>query len=201
MTTAQLPPFTHTHANPDLAPFDVSLETYLASNPTISRLVTSAVVVRCPTSGTAPRVLLIQRAASDGFPLQWECPGGSVDVSDQTILHALHRELFEETGLALTRIVDLLNGGVEFRWGDGICRKLTFMVEVEERAGGVVLNPEEHVDFVWASEEDVRAEVCGGREVRFAYETLRDAILEGLRRAKERGVGEVVGGMHQQKSV
>lgn len=178
---------TSTNPNSTLTPFSVNLQTYLLSNPTISRLITSAVVIHhSPT----PRVLLLQRAASDGFPLRWECPGGSVDSSDQTILHALERELLEETGLSLSKVVDMLDGEVEFQWGDGICRKVTFLVEVDvgegrEEASKVVLNPEEHADFVWATEEDVIAGRCEGREIRFAYETTKGMILDGLAMVRE----------------
>lgn len=102
MGTTSFPPFT---LHPSLAPFSVSLSAYLASNPTISRLLVSAAVIQ-PRS-IASQTLLAQRAASNGLPLQWECPGGSIDSSDPTILHTLQRELFEETGLALTRVVAL----------------------------------------------------------------------------------------------
>ncbi|KAK0617611.1 NUDIX hydrolase domain-like protein, partial [Immersiella caudata] len=150
-----------------LAPFSVNPDTYLKSNPTISRLLVSAVVIRSPDQN--PHALLVQRAASDGFPLQWECPGGSVDSSDVTILHALQREIFEETGLGIKQVTALLDGSVEFQWGKGICRKLTFLVSVGDEVPEVVLNEEEHVDHVWAAEEGVERGVCDGKEIKFAY--------------------------------
>ena len=156
MTAPTLSPFT---SPPALTPFSAPLSGYLASNPTISRLLVSAVILtphqpsKSATTTPCPaKVLLVQRAATGGFPLLWECPGGSVDTSDSTILHALQREVFEETGLAMTRVIELLDGGVEFQWGEGRCRKLTFLVMVDDEVRGertgVVLNPEEHVDFV-----------------------------------------------------
>jgi 8-oxo-dGTP pyrophosphatase MutT (NUDIX family) len=186
MSNTNLPPFTF---YPDLAPFSVTLPAYLSSNPTISRLLVSAVVVH--SRGATPRTLLVQRAASDGFPLQWECPGGSVDSSDLTILHALQRELFEETGLALTRVVALLDDSVEFQWGAGMCRKVTFVASVGDLGPdgrgtpSVALNPEEHADFVWAGAEDVRLGLCQGREIKFAYETTKDMILAAFEVVRE----------------
>ena len=65
----------------------------------------------------------------------WEIPGGSVDRSDPTILHGLAREVFEETGLKLTKFVRGVGNGIEFatgprkRW-----MKLSFDIEVE---GGI----------------------------------------------------------------
>jgi hypothetical protein len=47
-----------------------------------------------------------------------------------------------------------------------------------------VLNDEEHVDYVWAAKEDVESGVCEGKEVKFAYETTRDMLLDGLRRVR-----------------
>ncbi|KAL2259743.1 hypothetical protein VTK26DRAFT_6462 [Humicola hyalothermophila] len=44
-------------------------------------------------TGGQMRVLLLQRAAHDGFPLKYECPGGNVELGvDATILDALCRE-------------------------------------------------------------------------------------------------------------
>ena len=113
----------------------------------------------------------------------WEIPGGSVDLSDPTILHGLAREVFEETGLKLTRFVRGVGNGIEFttgrrkRW-----MKLSFDIEVEGKidgmashiashAGGaekasqtancstentrITLDPAEHQAYKWATEEDI----------------------------------------------
>ncbi|KAG9244860.1 hypothetical protein BJ878DRAFT_420486, partial [Calycina marina] len=44
-------------------------------------------------------ILLIKRASTDYSPDLWEPPGGSVDAEDESILHAVVREVWEETGL------------------------------------------------------------------------------------------------------
>ncbi len=81
----------------------------------------------------------------------------------------------------MSEVVDTLefDGSKQTRW-----RKLTFLVAL---GGGEVpsvrLNDEEHVDAVWASEVDVMAGQCEGREIEFAYHAQRQTVLDVLRRA------------------
>ncbi|KAK4107332.1 hypothetical protein N656DRAFT_720311 [Canariomyces notabilis] len=189
---------------PFLLPYNTSPATYLTSNPGATKLVVGAVI-----TNHHDRVLLIQRAAHDGFPLKWECPGGCVDDADESVLHAVCREVLEETGLVVTRVLGVVDqtefeGKEEgWRW-----RKITFLVEVEVQSGdnleveggsgcgegvlGVRLDPAEHCDAVWASEEEVMAGSCGGREIEFAYEEQRKLVLKVLRGCRS-GVETVVG--------
>lgn len=96
-------------------------------------------------SAPAPRLLLVQRAATErAFPNLWEIPGGSTETFDRSILHSVAREVFEETGLHLTRIVRQVGEGVEFQSAkqitdeNGLSKprksylKLTFEIEVAE---------------------------------------------------------------------
>lgn len=137
-------------------------------------------------SSSQPRLLLLQRSATDvAFPGLWEVPGGSADDDDPTILHSLAREAFEETGLRLTRVVRQVGGGIEWTEekkdveGSLATRKwlkLTFEIEVAEvghspsavgndhgvvedylRSVPVELDPEEHQDHAWVTEEEVRS--------------------------------------------
>ncbi|KAK0639694.1 NUDIX hydrolase domain-like protein [Cercophora newfieldiana] len=200
-STSQPAPFTSTFTCPPLlSPFAIPPVTYLHSNPTLSSLIVSAVVthqMRPPPTSTSSNtetetkshVLLIQRAATDAFPLLWECPGGCVDPEDETILHAVQRELFEETGLCLTKVVALLDDTVEFVGKEGRARRITFLVEVEggcesgsESGKGVQvrLNPEEHADYVWAGVDDVTRGVCRGRKIQFSHEMTEGIVLRGL---------------------
>lgn len=98
------------------------------------RLVVSAAVVR------NDRLLIIKRAEQDkSWPGYWEAPGGSVDLTDKTIADAVARELQEETGLTMNRIVDEIQPAITFdsgwtkpkRW-----LKLSFLVEVTETTKG-----------------------------------------------------------------
>ncbi|KAJ5041261.1 uncharacterized protein L3040_005809 [Drepanopeziza brunnea f. sp. 'multigermtubi'] len=62
---------------------------------------------RAPAGGPAQsQLLLLQRAATDHAPGVWEVPGGGVEpAEDATVLHAVVREVFEETGLRVGRFV------------------------------------------------------------------------------------------------
>lgn len=117
------------------------------------------------------RVLLIQRAPHDSFPLLWEVPGGACDWEDESIFHSVARELWEEAGLKMTNVVRKVGKEEGFFMRTGLAVvKTTFEVEIEtpkptESAGGsqteealpeVVLDPNEHVRFLWATEEDCR---------------------------------------------
>ncbi|KAK3948041.1 NUDIX hydrolase domain-like protein [Pseudoneurospora amorphoporcata] len=161
--------------------FGVPLETYLMTNPTIKGVIVSAVVLH------QGRILLIQRAATDGFPNLWETPGGGVDLGDETLSHALARELLEETGLVLKHVIGLLDQPeFEGASGEGRYRKLTFLVFVEDEDGlqshpQVVLNPIEHQDFMWASEDDLRIGFCGEREIKLAYPRQRETLFAAFR--------------------
>ena len=179
-----------------LAPLAVTPTTYLAANPTVTHLLVGTVVIRSirSPSGEAspPRVLLVQRAVTDGFPLQWEWPGGGVDEDDLTIIDAARRELREETGLVMTRARALLDDAVEFEpggpHGSARYRKITLLADVAASSDGgsdgngdgepvVTLDPAEHADYVWADEAEVRAGRCRGRDLVFAYDGARETVL------------------------
>jgi 8-oxo-dGTP pyrophosphatase MutT (NUDIX family) len=192
-TPSSLPEFTF----PDhLQRFSVAPAIYLAQNPTLSGIIVSGVVVHAFAdprhNGPAiNRVLIVQRAATDGFPLLWETPGGGVDEDDESILSALQRELMEEAGLVVGRVLGLLEEGTEWKVkGGGRWRKVTFLVSAGDDGGGfadrepkVVLNADEHVDHVWASEEEIERGECQGREIVFAYGEGQEIALRGLRLA------------------
>ncbi|KAL2142016.1 hypothetical protein VTI28DRAFT_1706 [Corynascus sepedonium] len=196
MSSTPIEPFTFP---PSLGPYNVSPTSYLAAHPPLTNLVVSAlIIVRVQDSiknnDRGWCVLLIQRAAHDGFPLKWECPGGCVDTEDEgegdaTILHAVRREVREETGLVvrcITSVVDKLefDGSLNTKW-----QKITFLVEVVENdhTRGLVppdvkLSDMEHVDAVWADEADIMAGRAQGRDIEFAYEAQRQTVLNVLRR-------------------
>lgn len=140
---------------PSLRHLTVSLSRFLSANPQYTSLVVAACIfaprhdatlLRSGSSSSAPRLLLVQRATTErAFPNRWEIPGGSSESTDPTVLHSLAREVFEETGLHLTRVVRQVGTGVEFRSipsnviiGDGgakpvkVFLKLTFEIEVAE---------------------------------------------------------------------
>lgn len=204
-------PITFTHP-PSLSPFAVPLPAFLASHPagaTIHGITTSALVFDADS-----RILLLQRAAHDSMPGQWECPGGAVDPEDATILDAAMRELWEEAGLRGKRVVRFVEeAGVQDQEGgerleerglvfsfvnrSGVFRRfyrVAFEVEVEGGEGGrpvVRLDPEEHQDYLWVGEEQVRSGRVGGRDILLtAGGKTERMVLEAMRVRRERGVGD-----------
>lgn len=160
-------------------------------------LVASAFVFHPVTN----RFLLIQRAAHDSGALHWEAPGGAVDAEDPTILHGAARELFEEAGLKAKHIKRTVSegpdaktlgdsGGFAFTTRRGlVCCGWSFEVEVdlEEIEKGVTLDPNEHEDYVWASEEEIRSGKCGEKKIPLVSAVQLRRILEAFRLRRENG--------------
>ncbi|KAI0974173.1 NUDIX hydrolase domain-like protein [Xylaria arbuscula] len=168
--------------------------------------------VRTSALKTPPRVLLVQRAPHDSMPLLWETPGGGCDDDDTTILHSCARELKEEAGLDATSVGPLVRcpaasaeiatedgrGKEEFEFAEAIgCHsfftrrgklvfKFYFMLEVKQPAN-VLLDPNEHVAYLWATEDEVRnkrMESEGGKEgieLNFTTEEQRSVLLEAFK--------------------
>ncbi|KAM7213764.1 NUDIX hydrolase domain-like protein [Rhypophila decipiens] len=185
MSSYSIPNFSFSSSLNDL---NVSLKTYLSGHPTVARLIVCAIVIH-----KSSHVLLVQRAATDGFPNCWECPGGGVDNDDETILHALARELHEETGLVVSHVRALVDDKTEFKGREGTWRKITCLVEVNASDADeeylempkVSLEPLEHQDFVWASEEDIERGRVGEKEIKFAYQVQKETIKLAFGMAKE----------------
>lgn len=98
-----------------------------------------------------------------------EIPGGKIDDTDETLLHAAVRELKEETGLTATRVRSKV---AEFTFEDGrpgrppvTWLKLIFEVEVKDL--NITLDPVEHQQYLFASEEEVVKDLVG--DVKLAY--------------------------------
>ena len=97
------------------------------------------------------RLLLVRRSSGDRlFPGVWEIPGGHVEQGE-TLEAALHREIKEETGLAI-RV-----GPPFFAWQFGnrpLTVELDFLATLASPPK-VTLDPEEHVSFAWANGSDL----------------------------------------------
>lgn len=118
------------------------------------------------------------------MPGRWEIPGGGCDDDEESILHAVARELWEEAGLNAASIGPLVGKPHFFvsRSGKQVC-KFNFLVEAEQITEGrleVKLNPVEHQRFVWASEGEVRAREVGDVELEFTTRDLEDTVLEAF---------------------
>ncbi|PMB72817.1 hypothetical protein BM221_000234 [Beauveria bassiana] len=157
-----------------LARFNISKAAFIAAHPPIARVMAAAMT------------LLLCRAATDSYPLKWEIPGGSVDADDATILDAVARELWEETGLTAAHMVapivmvpeepltETTRAGlgiqpqdeglgvdadgltVTFEETGRLWGKVTALVTTVRGEDEVVLRDEEHGEAAWVTEEDVQ---------------------------------------------
>ncbi|OAP64290.1 hypothetical protein AYL99_00262 [Fonsecaea erecta] len=217
------PDFTFT-SHPSVSPFTVPYQTYIAGQPTPPGglnyhyvAVGAHVFSRSPrptatnqttdndrddrTAGDDLRVLLVQRAAHDSAPLRWEIPGGACDLEDPSILHSVARELWEEAGLVATSIGPLVGQGHFFlsRSGKSIC-KFEFLVEVEGGDGSpagvlqVRLDPNEHANYVWATEEECREGRAKRENIELVFTTRqqKETLLEGFKIRKELDATKIV---------
>lgn len=186
---------------PSVAALHKPMKELLSTRNLIKGMATGALVFSKAT-GT-DRVLLIQRAAHDSMPLRWEIPGGACDAEDETLLHGLARELWEEAGLRLKNVLRQVGEDDHFftRSGRVIC-KITFETEVEGVGGEVeeqtvpevTLDPNEHARFLWASEEECRlgqvTVVGSGSEketvdINFTAGAQKRVILKGFELRRE----------------
>ncbi|KAL8937088.1 MAG: hypothetical protein Q9216_004603 [Gyalolechia sp. 2 TL-2023] len=188
--------------------YTIPLHAFLARNPRYHRVVCSALIFAPPTashSHSSPqesRLLLVKRSATErAFPNLWEIPGGSVDAEDPTILHSLAREVFEETGLRLTRVVRQAGEGIE--WTDNKNEKerkwlkLTFEIEVAEIEPSITtvnegdargylesipvqLDPEEHQEYAWATEKEIREFFDEGKGREIGWKELAGQMLKAF---------------------
>ena len=103
-------------------------------------------------------------------------------------MHAVAREVKEETGLDVTRIVRKVG---EFGWAEFHKRrqrheawqKLIFEVEVKDI--NVKLDPIEHQDFLWATEEEVSNDKSGNVTLTWITKPNKDMNMEGFRLHRE----------------
>lgn len=97
----------------------------------------------------------------------------------ETVLEGLSREIFEETGLILENVVHRLEDN-EFESNGRKWIQFHFVVEVKQPIE-VKLDPKEHEEWMWATEEHVRAllRLPGQRRV----------MEEGFQFTRERGQG------------
>ena len=95
-----------------------------------------------------------------------------MELTDPQLSHALAREVKEETGLTITRIVEELLPPFEYETSKVVdavevrkrCIQVNFLVEVEN--GEVKVNPEEHSTAVWADGKDMEGlEMTDGMRV------------------------------------
>ncbi|KAH8667647.1 NUDIX hydrolase domain-like protein [Tricladium varicosporioides] len=179
-----------------LEPFNVPSQTYLTTHPSPLPsprpvIATGALVFSSPSpSSPELKILLLQRALHDTLPGRWEVPGGGCDDDDPSILHGVARELYEEAGLKAVRMEAVVGEEERFVSSRGMgVRKFNFLVGVKE-GEGVVLDENEHQNYVWASESEFKEGRVGSIQLVFTTEKVRGLLVEGFRIARE-GKGKV----------
>jgi len=145
----------------------------------LSHLVASAAVIY------SSRVLLLQRAAHSFQPLLWELPGGRCESRDENIIASAARELWEESGLIATKVMDVV-GNYEWLDHGEVWRKITFLIDVEhdEQGNGqprVKIDPKEQASFIWASAEDIITNKCGDISLSWTSEEQKQTVLNAFK--------------------
>lgn len=138
---------------------------------------------------TTQKILLLKRSPAEKlFSHHWEIPGGRVDDTDKTIWDALKREVNEETGLIIKDSnITYAESGFEWARSENVkddpemALELNFIVESDELPEEVKLDPEEHLESLWADETDIMGlkmtpEMRGVVEHAFAILRLRRRI-------------------------
>ncbi|KAI0010202.1 NUDIX hydrolase domain-like protein [Xylariaceae sp. FL0662B] len=174
-------PITTFDSSPAVAAFKQPLRAYLDAHPKFDGIAVGA----CVFSPDA-KLLLLQRAAHDSMPLLWEIPGGACDLEDESLLHAVARELWEESRLRLRSVVGLVgdgDGDVFFTRRNLRMCKYSFVAEVD--AYDVQLDPNEHEAFLWVTEEEAKARKCGDVKFRYTNKDQENVIHEAFRLKKE----------------
>ncbi|KAJ5976514.1 hypothetical protein N7481_010221 [Penicillium waksmanii] len=163
---------------------DVSLSALLAKSNNIQRVSGGAIILGFRLDDPySPHVLLCQRSPNgrddDGepkmnsFPGTWESPGGGALPEDRSILETMVRETAEETGLVLWAASNRVYC-VTFRHKDIWMAKYLAIAETSEKTNcgrlwsdehdgprgsdenPIRLRDDEHLDYVWATEQQVR---------------------------------------------
>ena len=171
-----------------LAAFNVTKDQYFAARPDLefTHIATSALVVVPTGEDQKPHILLLQRAAHDSNPHKWEPPGGACDDEDESILYGAARELREETGFTAVHIQHMIEPSHFFsaRSGRKICR-FNLVVRIKEvsvdgKPSVPLLDPNEHQNYVWATEDEVRAGRAGSIDLDFTRNEVKQTVLKAL---------------------
>ncbi|KAM0421270.1 hypothetical protein ACHAPT_010992 [Fusarium lateritium] len=127
-----------------------------------------AAIVRTDRNGRREFPLLKRAAHEAYYPSVFEISGGKVDESDTSMRDALAREVVEETGLTVTRILNSLQPftyknekqtgqELHIRIIRKVALQLSYLVEVQGDGDDFVVNPDEHSEDTWATADGLDA--------------------------------------------
>jgi 8-oxo-dGTP pyrophosphatase MutT (NUDIX family) len=144
------------------------------------RLVVGAVIV-----DDAGRAFVHRRGPNRSlFPNCWDIPGGHVEPGE-TPLEALRREVEEETGWRLRRVIAEL-GEMQWTGNDGVRRReLDYLIEVDGDLHAPRLERPDHVEFTWVGLDEVDRLM---EDRTPADADIRDIVSRGLIEATRRTV-------------
>lgn len=97
------------------------------------------------------KILMARRAEGDFLGGSYELPGGGVDEGE-TITEGAIREVQEEIGLTISKVITTFDGFDYSTDRKPHVRQINFIVEVKP---GEVMLSDEHDDFVWVDESNV----------------------------------------------
>ncbi|CAJ2506802.1 Uu.00g079880.m01.CDS01 [Anthostomella pinea] len=162
--------------DPSIAAFKQTLRAYLDAHPEPEGITLDGIAVSAFVFNPEGKLLLVQRAVHDSMPEKWEVPGGASDFEDGSLLHAVVRELWEESGLRATAVGKAIAVDDRFttKRRNLQMRKFSFMVSVE--GYHVKLDDNEHQKFSWVSEDEARVRRCGDIDLDYTDLAQEQAI-------------------------
>ncbi|KAM0341862.1 hypothetical protein ACHAPU_009798 [Fusarium lateritium] len=125
-----------------------------------------AAIIRTDQRGTK-RILFLKRTAHEVYyPGVFEIPGGNVDDTDLSIRDAITREVKEETGLTVVKVLSPLapftyiaekkiEHGTFLQTIQKTALQLSYLVQTEEDDGELVVNPSEYSEGLWVNFEEL----------------------------------------------
>lgn len=118
------------------------------------------------------QVLLVKRAASDSFaPEHWEFPGGGLEENP---IDGLVRELTEETGLRIRKILAYLGSFDSISETGQTVRQFNYLVEPD---GDDVQLSDEHSEYMWHDLEALSSFVQSAQMLPVIRKAIQDAVV------------------------
>jgi 8-oxo-dGTP diphosphatase len=98
------------------------------------------------------KILMVRRASDDFLGGNYELPGGGVD-DGESIIECAIREVREETGLTISKVINTFAGFDYSTDRKPHVRQVNFIVEVKK--GDVRLDPNEHSEYKWVDNDNI----------------------------------------------